>query len=420
LEWGFDMHPCSPSAGKKGYPYCGPNSLYEWEAPGAAGLTNRPRSMMYEYYDEKAEEPTMDIPTTANTLGFTTLVAALQAAKMDMLLSDPPNPGPLTVFAPSNEAFASLGGELLGCLVQPENVLVLQEILSYHYTYGKVLAGDLTNDQMIPMANGKDIVVTVFPGGVFININSAVVEVPDVPATNGVIHAIDTVLVPPGLDVTGFLAQCVATDPPTTSPPTDDIPTTANNLGFTTLVAALQAAKMDVLLSDPPNPGPLTVFAPSNDAFAKLGDELLGCLVEPENVLVLQEILSYHYTYGKVLAGDLTNDQMIPMANGKDIKITIIPGGVLINENVAVEVPNVPASNGVIHAIDSVLVPPGLDVTGFLEACLATDPPVPAPITPLTPAPQPDPQPEPTPSPTTKKSKSGKGGPKKRSFGPVR
>merc|ERR1712161_18111 len=152
-------------------------------------------------------------------------------------------------------------------------------------------------------------------------------------------------------------------------------------------------AKMDVLLSDPPNPGPLTVFAPSNDAFAKLGDELLGCLVQPENVLVLQEILSYHYTYGKVLAGDLTNDQMIPMANGKDIKITILPGGVLINEYVAVEVPNVPASNGVIHAIDNVLVPPGLDVTALREACLATDPPVLAPITPLTPAPQPEPTP---------------------------
>merc|ERR1712161_146651 len=168
--------------------------------------------MMYEYYAAMGDEPTMDIPTTALAAGFTTLVAALQAAKMDMLLSDPPNPGPLTVFAPSNEAFASLGDELFGCLVQPENVLVLQEILSYHFTYGKVLAGDLTNDQMIPMANGKDIVVTIFPGGVLINNN---------PAGNSQV-------------------SLAATDPPTTTPPTDDIPTTANNLGFTTLVAALQ------------------------------------------------------------------------------------------------------------------------------------------------------------------------------------
>merc|ERR1712161_125067 len=211
LEWGFDMQPC-PGAENKGYPYCGPNSLYEWEAPGAAGLTNRPRSMMYEYYAAMGDEPTMDIPTTALAAGFTTLVVAVQAAKMDVLLSDPPNPGPLTVFAPSNAAFDALGPELIGCLLQPENVLVLQEILSYHYTYGKVLAGDLSNDQKITMANGKDIVVTIFPGGVLINNN---------PAGNSQV-------------------SLAATDPPTTTPPTDDIPTTANNLGFTTLVAALQ------------------------------------------------------------------------------------------------------------------------------------------------------------------------------------
>ena len=111
-----------------------------------------------------------------------------------------------------------------------------------------------------------------------------------------------------------------------------------------------------------------------NAAFDSLGPELLGCLLQPENVLVLQEILLYHVTNGKVLAGELTNDQMITMANGKDIKITIIPGDVFINENSAVEVTDVPATNGVIHAIDNVLVPPGLDVAGFLTKCLAIRP----------------------------------------------
>jgi len=206
------------------------------------------------------------------------------------------------------------------------------------------------------------------------------------------------------------------TNPPTDELPTMDIPTTALEIGFTTLVTALSAANSSVLLANPPNPGPLTVFAPSNEAFANLGADLTTCLFKPENVLVLQDILTYHYTYGKVLAEDLTHDQVIMMANGKDIKITIIPGGVIINDSSAVTLADVLATNGVIHAIDNVLVPPGLDVTAFREACLATDPPVPAPITPLTPAPQP----EPTRSPTTKKSKSGKGGPKKRSFGPVR
>jgi len=169
------------------------------------------------------------------------------------------------------------------------------------------------------------------------------------------------------------------TNPPTDELPTMDIPTTAFENGFTTLVNALLAANSAVLLANPPNPGPLTVFAPSNEAFDKLGPELNECLSQPENVLVLQDILTYHYTYGKVLAEDLTNDQVIMMANGKDIKITFIPGGVIINDNSAVTLTNVLATNGVIHAIDKVLIPPGLDVEEFLEVCLATDPPTNAP-----------------------------------------
>merc|ERR1712238_477354 len=146
-------------------------------------------------------------------------------------------------------------------------------------------------------------------------------------------------------------------------------------------------------------------------AFDSLDPELLGCLLRPklENFQVLQEILLYHVANGKVLAGELTNDQTIAMANGKDIKITIIPGGVFINENSAVEMTDVLATNGVIHAIDNVLVPSGLDVPGFLETCQATDPPVVAPTTPLTPAPQLEPTPSPT-KKSRKRSKKGKAG----------
>merc|ERR1712238_105876 len=178
--------------------------------------------------------------------------------------------------------------------------------------------------------------------------------------------------------------------------------------GFTTLVTALQAADFEMLLSDS---GPYTVFAPSNAAFDSLGDELLGCLLQTENVLVLQEILSYHYTYGKVLAGDLTNEQYITMANGREIKIKYTLGCcVVINDKYSSSVGlDVPATNGVIHAIDNVLVPPGLDVPGFLETCQATDPPVVAPTTPLTPAPQPEPTPSPT-KKSRKRSKKGKAG----------
>jgi len=218
LEWGFDMYPCSDAAAKKGYPYCGPNALYEWEAPGAAGLKNRPRSMMWQYYESLPPVPTMDIPTTAEALGFTTLVAATKAANTIAFLSDPPNPGPLTVFAPSNEAFARLGDELLGCLLLPQYVLILQGILSYHVTYGEVLAGDLTNEQVIMMSDRRDILIEIDGGSVMINGKSKV-ERADIMATNGVIHAIDRVLVPPDTDVPAFLEACLATDAPRPTPP---------------------------------------------------------------------------------------------------------------------------------------------------------------------------------------------------------
>ena len=132
-----------------------------------------------------------------------------------------------------------------------------------------------------------------------------------------------------------------------------------------------------------------------NDAFAKLGDDLLGCLLQPEYVLVLQYILNYHYTYGKVLAGDLSSGQVITMANGKDIMVTTEAGyifdNIYINDDSLVVAADVMATNGVIHAIDEVLIPPDVDVNGFLNMCLATDPPVPAPVKPATPAPQPEP-----------------------------
>merc|ERR1712238_466371 len=201
----------------------------------------------------------------------------------------------------------------------------------------------------------------------------------------------------------------------TIDPTIVDIPNKAEELGFNTLVAALTAADLVGLLSNPPNPGPFTVFAPSNEAFAKLGPELLGCLQQPKNYPVLREILLYHVANGKVLEEfGVTDGQSITMANGEDITFTFISDVVVINEKSAVEVKDDTdtATNGVIYGIDTVLVPPSWDVAEFLETCQATDPPVPAPTTPLTPAPQP----EPTPSPTTKSrkgSKKGKAGPKK-------
>merc|ERR1711865_145592 len=157
------------------------------------------------------------------------------------------------------------------------------------------------------------------------------------------------------------------TDEPTPTLPFLDIPGTAEEYGFTTLVTALTAADLVQALSSPN--GPYTVFAPTNAAFDRLGQELLGCLLLPRYQGVLQDVLLYHVANGVYLAQQLVNNQVIEMTNTDSILITIDPGTVMINHSAIVVAANIIASNGVLHGIDQVLIPPELDVEEFLETC---------------------------------------------------
>ncbi|OEU10805.1 beta-Ig-H3/fasciclin, partial [Fragilariopsis cylindrus CCMP1102] len=134
------------------------------------------------------------------------------------------------------------------------------------------------------------------------------------------------------------------------------IPGTAIKAGaFATLVAALGAADLVGAISSPN--GPFTVFAPTDDAFAALPNGLVGCLLQEENQPVLRKILLYHVVTGQVLSSDLTDGMEAPtLLDGQDVTVGLI-GGVTIN-NSKVVTANVLATNGVIHIIDQVLVPP--------------------------------------------------------------
>merc|ERR1712157_410718 len=205
-------------------------------------------------------------------------------------------------------------------------------------------------------------------------INSSNVVVPNVLATNGVIHAIDAVLVPPSVDVTAFLADCPGTEKicgKEHKKPTLNIPETAVSLGFETLVAALISADLLGTLS---GTGPFTVFAPTNDAFAALPDGLVTCLLLPESLGALTSILKYHVVQGEAYSCNLKNEQMITTMNGEDVEVykEYKNSDPVINSSNVV-VPNVLATNGVIHAIDAVLVPPSVDVGAFLAACPGTE-----------------------------------------------
>jgi len=138
------------------------------------------------------------------------------------------------------------------------------------------------------------------------------------------------------------------------------------NGSFGTLVAAVTAAGLvDALSAD----GPLTVFAPTDDAFAALPEGLVDCLLLEENVDALTAILTYHVVDGAVMSTDLT-DGPVPTLQGEEITVDLTDG-VVLNDGPTVIIADVPASNGVIHAIDGVLVPPSIDVAAFLETCPA-------------------------------------------------
>ncbi|PUB11022.1 fasciclin domain-containing protein [Yoonia sediminilitoris] len=131
----------------------------------------------------------------------------------------------------------------------------------------------------------------------------------------------------------------------------DIVDTAAEAGSFSTLLAAATAAGLvDTLKSD----GPFTVFAPTDDAFAALPEGTVeGLLEDPE---ALAAILTYHVVSGKVMSTDLTNDMTAATVNGADIKI-MTEGGVMVND-ASVVTADVEASNGVIHVIDKVILPP--------------------------------------------------------------
>jgi len=133
-----------------------------------------------------------DIVDTAVAAGnFTTLVAAVEAAGLVETLK---GEGPFTVFAPTDEAFAALPAGTVEDLLKPENKPILTAILTYHVVPGKVMSGDLSNGMTATTVQGDDITIMT-EGGV--KVNDANVTTADIEASNGVIHVIDKVIMPP-------------------------------------------------------------------------------------------------------------------------------------------------------------------------------------------------------------------------------
>ena len=275
------------------------------------------------------EEPQSIVDIAVGNPDFSTLVAALQAAELVDALS---GEGPFTVFAPTNDAFAALPEGTLDSLLLPENKQALTDILLYHVVSGNVLAADVVNLTEAETLLGKNVNISVDMGSVMIN--EANVVATDIIGSNGVIHVIDSVILPPA-DLADIVDTAVADG------------------RFTTLAAALGAAELVETLK---GEGPFTVFAPTDDAFAKLPAGTVESLLLPENKQQLTDILLYHVVAGKVMAEDVVTLTEAETVLGQNVTIKVEDGKVFIND-AEVIITDIETSNGVIHVIDTVLLP---------------------------------------------------------------
>ncbi len=323
----------------------------------------------------------VDVAVGAGT--FDTLVAAVTAADLVETLS---SEGPFTVFAPTDEAFAALPDGLLDALLLPENKDALVAILTYHVLGAEVPSSDVAPGD-VATVQGEDI--TIAADGDVLTVNDATITAVDVEASNGVIHVIDSVLVPPSIDPAALLEgdameedameedameedameedameedameEDAASGDAESAGTIVDVAVGAGT--FDTLVAAVTAADLVETLS---SEGPFTVFAPTDEAFAALPDGLLDALLLPENKDALVAILTYHVLGAEVPSSDVAPGD-VATVQGEDITIAA-DGDVLTVNDATITAVDVEASNGVIHVIDSVLVPPSIDPAALL------------------------------------------------------
>ena len=269
-----------------------------------------------------------DIVDTAVDAGsFKTLAAALGAADLVDALK---GKGPFTVFAPTDEAFAKLPKGTVEMLLKPENKKKLAGILTYHVVSGKVPSSAVVKVSGAKTLNGQQVDVVVKDGQV--SIDNAKVVSTDIACSNGVIHVIDSVILP---------AE-------------DNIPVLATKAGFKTLVAAVKAAGLAEALS---GKGPFTVFAPTDEAFAKLPEGTVETLLKPENKDKLAAILKYHVVPGRVYSTDALSAGKAKTLEGGWVRISAEGKGAKVNDAGLVKT-DIDAANGVIHVIDTVILPP--------------------------------------------------------------
>jgi transforming growth factor-beta-induced protein len=296
--------------------------------------------------------PNLNIVQNAlNAKNVTTVVAAVKAAGLADTLS---GPGPFTVFAPTNYAFTRLPAGTVATLLKPENKDKLMKILTYHVVAGRYTSADLKDGMTLKTVEGDTLSVKKVGRNIWIN--GVRLSVRDVISSNGVTHIINNVLMPPANSMMqqSSMSAGVMVGGAMMVPNLDIVANAVKANNVTTLVAAVQAAGLVDTLK---GTGPFTVFAPTNDAFAKLPTGTVDTLLKPENKDQLVKILTYHVVPGRYTSADLKDGMTLKTVEGDTLKITVTNGKIWINGSAMVETADVISSNGVTHVINGVLLP---------------------------------------------------------------
>ncbi|PKP46699.1 MAG: fasciclin [Bacteroidetes bacterium HGW-Bacteroidetes-11] len=281
--------------------------------------------------DKKMDEPKNIVDVAIADARFSILVEAIGKANLVSALE---GDGPFTVFAPTNDAFTALFSQLGVSGIADLDAATLTPILLNHVVAGQVKSSDISTGYAATLnasgPNGTNVKVFINKGS-NVMVDASKVIIADVMASNGVIHAIDKVILP--ASVVGHAI---------------------NNPNFSILVEAVVKANLAGALSAA---GPFTVFAPTNDAFTKLFNTLGVSGISALTADQLTPILLYHVVSGNVLSTQVASGAVPTLKDGSSLNLTVGSMGVTINANVKVIATDVQGSNGVIHVIDAVLLP---------------------------------------------------------------
>jgi transforming growth factor-beta-induced protein len=281
--------------------------------------------------DKKMDEPKNIVDVAVADARFSILVEALAKANLVSALE---GNGPFTVFAPTNDAFTALFSQLGVSGIADLDAATLTPILLNHVVAGQVKSSDISTGYAATLnasgPNGTNVKVFINKGS-NVMVDASKVIIADVMASNGVIHAIDKVILP--ASVVGHAI---------------------NNPNFSILVEAVVKANLAGALSAA---GPFTVFAPTNDAFSALFTTLGVSGISALTAEQLTPILLYHVVSGNVLSTQVASGAVPTLKDGSSLSLTVGSMGVTINTNVKVIATDVQGSNGVIHVIDAVLLP---------------------------------------------------------------